>query len=163
MFDFVIIAGFVFAAAVLYFCAGKLIDRIDPFSAENETKAQTVYQIAIQDIIFLKEIERFLDQNRCMFYTGSQEEILSGMKSTRMDAVILSEDAPVSSRELMNCLKGKYYSSVLSIHAEAQDIQILSHKPHSITIYYHNCFRSVLDAMISQGVLVAGTDEHVYE
>lgn len=155
MLDLLLIAGFVFAAGVIYFCAVKLTDRIDPYQAESETESRTVYNIAVQDVIFLQEMDRFLDQNKCTFYTGSREEILSDCSLRRMDAVILSDDTiePEDSL-LMNRLVGKYYSSVLSIKTDMTDLKVLSQKPHSVTILYQNSFRGIVESMISQGILV---------
>lgn len=155
MLDLLLIAGFVFAAGVIYFCTKKLTDKLDPYYAENETESRSVYNIAVQDMLFLQEMERFLDQTKCTFYTGSREEILSDCSVRRMDAVILS-DGTIEPEEslLMNRLVGKYYSSVLSIKTDTADLKVLSQKPHSVTIFYQNSFRGILDSMISQGVLV---------
>ena len=160
MLNFVMIGGFVLAALLLYRCAMRMIDRIDPYTADNQAQSKTAYRIAVQDIVFLREINPFLDQRFCAFYTGSTEEIMNGAASSEMDALILSDDTMnKTAAALMHRMTGRYYSSSMSVEAENTDLQLLNHKPHNVIIYYRSNFRSILDSMISQGILVPVSDD----
>lgn len=154
MFDIMIAAGFLFAAAVLYFMAVKLIDRLDPFGKDSVPKDQAVYHIAVSDLVFLREIHPFLESGSCEFYTGSTSEILNDAASSRMDALIVSDECREQKPFLsMSRISGRYYSSSLSLKAQSVDLQLLSMKPHIVTIYYQNSFAGIINSLINEGIL----------
>ena len=154
MFDIMIAAGFLFAAAVLYFMAVKLIDRLDPFGKDSVPKDQAVYRVAVSDLVFLREIHPFLESGSCEFYTGSTSEILNDAASSRMDALIVSDECREQKPFLsMSRISGRYYSSSLSLKAQSVNLQLLSMKPHIVTIYYQNSFAGIINSLISEGIL----------
>lgn len=160
MLDLIIIAGFLLSAALLYFCAVRLIDRIDPFADDSRLLQQTVWHIAVSDIVFLREINPFLGNSRCEFYTGSTSEIINDTAAPKMDALILCDDTISNENTmLMNRVKGRYYSSALSLRAADADLQVLVQKPHTVTVYYRNSFKDIMNTLISQGILVPVNDE----
>lgn len=154
MFDLMIMAGFLFAAGLLYLAAVKMIDKIDPFAKDSASKDQTVYHIAVSDLVFLREIHPFLESGSCEFYTGSTSEILNDAASSRMDALIVSDECSQQKPFLsMTRISGRYYSSSLSLKAQSVDLQLLSMKPHIVTIYYQNSFAGIINSLISEGIL----------
>ena len=154
MLDVLIIAGFAFSAYLIYFVIGKLIDRIDPFEIKEAETEKKIYHIAVQDLVFLREIDPFLDMKKCAFYTGSADELEDNLTYADMDAVILSDDTiHVSGSQNMHKIRGRYYSSSLSIESSDIDLQLVSQKPHTVTIYCRERFMKILDEMIHKGVL----------
>ena len=98
--NIIMIIGLGLSAVLLYFAIGRLFDTIDPHRPETNTEPDGCYQIALEDLVFVRELSRFLDPGQCQFFTGSKEEILSELRSENVDLVVLNEDAKDEEKDM---------------------------------------------------------------
>ena len=161
MLDVLAVAGFLFSAVIVYFAVCRLAESLDPYTHETRTD-EHVWKIAVSDIVFLHEITPYLKKDGYTVYTGSTREILDDSQAAGMDALILVNEAGEGERPDMNILEGRYYSSSVSLRLDGAQLNLLTRKPRSVIIYYRRGFRSILDAMIHQGILVPVKDEDSY-
>ncbi len=151
--NIVMIAGLVLSAALLYFAIGRLFDTIDPPRPAETESADEKYQIALEDLVFARELGRFLNKEECCYYTGTREDILSALENERIDMAVLNEEGAGTGAE-MNHMQVQYYASALALRENGIDIQLLRHQARKIEVYYKDRFKPVIRQMLEKGIIV---------
>lgn len=163
LFDLVIIGGLLFSAAVLYLGMEKMLSLSPRIIDKLPHQDYERYNIASEDIMFLRELERFTDLSVCTCYTGSRREILTEISPRTVDLIVLNdangEDCPYI--EGMRHLRAQYYSSSLRLKGISAQLHPLNRKPRRIVICYRPAFENALKSMLDQGVITqcAESDE----
>lgn len=151
--NIIMIAGLILSAALLYYAIGRLFDTIDPPRPEKTETAEEKYQIALEDLVFARELSRFLKPEDCRYLTGTTEEIMTEIETDRVDMAVLNREHGECGRE-MNHVRVQYYASVLALRENDIDIQLLKHQARTIEVYYKDRFAPVIAQMMDKGVIV---------
>ncbi len=151
--NIIMIIGLVLSAVLLYFAIGRLFDTIDPHRPDTTTEPEDCYQIALEDIVFVRELSRFLDPHQCQFFTGSKEEIISELHNENVDLVVLHEDAREEEKD-MHHMRVQYYASAMALQESGINIQLLRHQARTIEVYYKDRFSPIVQKMMEKGVIV---------
>ena len=155
LFDLLILGGLLFSAAVIYLAVEKMLSLSPRIIDKMPQQEYGRYNIASEDIMFLRELERFTDLSVCTCYTGNRREILSEISPRTMDLIVFSEADPDSCPyfEGMRRMHAQYYCSSVSLQGISLRLHPLNHRPRHIVICYRPVFESALMSMVSQGVL----------
>lgn len=149
--NIIMIAGLVLSAALLYYAIGRLFDTIDPPRPAETTEEK--YRIALEDLVFARELSRFLKPDECRYLTGTVREIAAEMETGRVDLAVLNSESGECGRK-MNHIRVQYYASVLALQENGIDIQLLKHQARTIEVYYKDRFAPVITQMMDKGVIV---------
>ena len=158
--NLVLIIGLLLMAALLYFAIGKLFDMIDPYEHMDNEPAEEQYRIALEDVVFVRELKRYLDAGQCRFFMGSRDEVLQRLSGGDIDMAILVHEGPELNTG-MNTMQVNYYTSALFLEECGIEIELLQHQARTIQVYYKDRLRPLIDEMLDQGTLAKIGDDTV--
>ena len=158
--NLVLIISLLLIAVLLYFAIGRLFDMIDPYQHTDSGPLEEQYRIALEDVVFVRELKRYLDTDQCRFFMGSRDEVLQRLSNGDIDLAILIHEGPKPDTG-MNTMQANYYTSALFLEECGIQIELLQHQARTIQVYYKDRLRPLIDEMLDQGTLAKIGDDTV--